>query len=131
MRNDLGLLAEEYNPGARRLLGNYPQAFSHIALVNSAFNLAKPPYVATATPPTRPDTRARPRPKGDAAARTNERKRRSDQRGNEPADRGLHQCRRRARQLDASHTAALAATGVAITPPVTARTASPLGQRRR
>jgi GH15 family glucan-1,4-alpha-glucosidase len=40
MRNDLGLLAEEYDPAARRLLGNYPQAFSHIALVNSAFNLA-------------------------------------------------------------------------------------------
>jgi GH15 family glucan-1,4-alpha-glucosidase len=40
MRNDLGLLAEEYDPGTRRLLGNYPQAFSHIALVNSALNLA-------------------------------------------------------------------------------------------
>ena len=40
MRNDLGLLAEQYDPSARRMLGNYPQAFSHIALVNSAFNLA-------------------------------------------------------------------------------------------
>jgi GH15 family glucan-1,4-alpha-glucosidase len=39
MRNDLGLLAEEYDPGAGRLLGNFPQAFSHIALVNSAFSL--------------------------------------------------------------------------------------------
>jgi GH15 family glucan-1,4-alpha-glucosidase len=38
--NDLGLLAEEYDPAARRLLGNFPQAFSHIALVNSALNLA-------------------------------------------------------------------------------------------
>jgi GH15 family glucan-1,4-alpha-glucosidase len=40
VRNDLGLLAEDYDPGARRLLGNFPQAFSHIALVSSAFNLA-------------------------------------------------------------------------------------------
>jgi GH15 family glucan-1,4-alpha-glucosidase len=40
VRNDVGLLAEEYDPGLRRLLGNFPQAFSHIALVNSAFNLA-------------------------------------------------------------------------------------------
>ena len=41
-RNDVGLLAEEYDPTARRQLGNYPQAFSHIALLNSAFNLADP-----------------------------------------------------------------------------------------
>jgi GH15 family glucan-1,4-alpha-glucosidase len=40
VRNDLGLLAEEYDPREQRLLGNFPQAFSHIALVNSAFNLA-------------------------------------------------------------------------------------------
>jgi GH15 family glucan-1,4-alpha-glucosidase len=40
LRNDLGLLAEEYDPTTGRQLGNYPQAFSHIALVNSAFNLA-------------------------------------------------------------------------------------------
>ncbi|HVC13199.1 MAG TPA: glycoside hydrolase family 15 protein [Burkholderiales bacterium] len=38
--NDVGLLAEEYDPVARRQLGNFPQAFSHIALVNSALNLA-------------------------------------------------------------------------------------------
>jgi GH15 family glucan-1,4-alpha-glucosidase len=40
VRNDLGLLAEEYDPAEGRLLGNFPQAFSHIALVNSALNLA-------------------------------------------------------------------------------------------
>jgi GH15 family glucan-1,4-alpha-glucosidase len=40
VRNDLGLLAEDYDPRERRLLGNFPQAFSHIALVSSAFNLA-------------------------------------------------------------------------------------------
>jgi GH15 family glucan-1,4-alpha-glucosidase len=41
IRNDLGLLSEEYDPKARRLVGNYPQAFSHIALINSACNLAR------------------------------------------------------------------------------------------
>src|SRR5690606_16419167 len=39
IRNDLGLLAEEYDPIARRLLGNFPQGFSHIGLINTAFNL--------------------------------------------------------------------------------------------
>jgi GH15 family glucan-1,4-alpha-glucosidase len=38
--NDLGLLSEEYDPAEKRLLGNFPQAFTHLALVNSAFNLA-------------------------------------------------------------------------------------------
>jgi GH15 family glucan-1,4-alpha-glucosidase len=37
--NDVGLLSEEYDPKMGRLLGNFPQALSHIALVNSAFNL--------------------------------------------------------------------------------------------
>jgi GH15 family glucan-1,4-alpha-glucosidase len=41
IRNDLGLLAEEYDPHAKRLLGNFPQAFSHVGLVNSAYNLGK------------------------------------------------------------------------------------------
>ena len=40
LRNDVGLLAEEYDPDAGRLLGNFPQAFSHIGLVNSALSLA-------------------------------------------------------------------------------------------
>jgi GH15 family glucan-1,4-alpha-glucosidase len=40
LSNDLGLLAEEYDPKANRLLGNFPQAFTHLALVNTAFNLA-------------------------------------------------------------------------------------------
>lgn len=36
-----GLLAEQYDPRARRLLGNFPQALSHIALINSACNLSQ------------------------------------------------------------------------------------------
>jgi GH15 family glucan-1,4-alpha-glucosidase len=39
LRNDVGLLSEEYDPRAKRLVGNFPQAFSHLALVNSAYNL--------------------------------------------------------------------------------------------
>ena len=38
--NDVGLLAEEYDPAANRLLGNFPQAFSHVALINTARNLS-------------------------------------------------------------------------------------------
>jgi len=40
LRNDLGLLSEEYDAERGRLVGNFPQAFSHIALVNAAFDLA-------------------------------------------------------------------------------------------
>ena len=39
LRNDVGLLAEEWDPEAKRQLGNFPQAFTHVALVNTAFNL--------------------------------------------------------------------------------------------
>jgi len=39
--NDVGLLSEEYDTGAQRLSGNFPQAFSHLALVNSACNLGR------------------------------------------------------------------------------------------
>ena len=40
LRNDVGLLSEQYEPRTRRLVGNFPQAFSHLALVNTASNLA-------------------------------------------------------------------------------------------
>ena len=40
LRNDVGLLSEQYDPRTRRLVGNFPQAFSHLALVNTASNLA-------------------------------------------------------------------------------------------
>jgi GH15 family glucan-1,4-alpha-glucosidase len=39
LTNDVGLLAEEYDPVSKRMLGNVPQAFSHVGLVNTAFNL--------------------------------------------------------------------------------------------
>jgi GH15 family glucan-1,4-alpha-glucosidase len=40
LRNDVGLLAEEWDVGARRMVGNFPQAFSHVPLVNTARNLS-------------------------------------------------------------------------------------------
>ncbi|MGQ0445331.1 MAG: glycoside hydrolase family 15 protein [Beijerinckiaceae bacterium] len=39
VRNDLGLLSEEYDPIRMRLVGNFPQGFSHVGLINTAFNL--------------------------------------------------------------------------------------------
>jgi GH15 family glucan-1,4-alpha-glucosidase len=39
LRNDLGLLSEEYDPKLERLVGNFPQAFSHIGLINTALLL--------------------------------------------------------------------------------------------
>jgi len=41
LRNDVGLLAEEFDPRLSRQVGNFPQAFSHVALVNTAFNLTR------------------------------------------------------------------------------------------
>ncbi|HEY5025976.1 MAG TPA: glycoside hydrolase family 15 protein [Acidimicrobiales bacterium] len=43
LRNDLGLLAEEYDVRAGRQVGNFPQAFSHVSLVNAAYNLSGHP----------------------------------------------------------------------------------------
>ncbi len=40
LRNDVGLLSEEYDPAAKRMVGNFPQALSHIALVHSAFAMS-------------------------------------------------------------------------------------------
>ena len=41
LRTDLGLLAEEYDVDARRLVGNFPQAFSHVPLIDTARHLAR------------------------------------------------------------------------------------------
>jgi GH15 family glucan-1,4-alpha-glucosidase len=41
LANDVGLLAEEYDPIDKRQVGNFPQAFSHVSLVNSAINLSR------------------------------------------------------------------------------------------
>jgi GH15 family glucan-1,4-alpha-glucosidase len=41
LSNELGLLSEEYDAASKRLVGNFPQAFSHVALVNSAYNLTR------------------------------------------------------------------------------------------
>jgi GH15 family glucan-1,4-alpha-glucosidase len=50
LRNDVGLLSEEYDPHAKRLLGNFPQAFSHVGLINTACNLSRRPAPATDRP---------------------------------------------------------------------------------
>jgi GH15 family glucan-1,4-alpha-glucosidase len=51
LRNDVGLLAEEYDTIGKRQVGNYPQAFSHVSLINTAHNLSlsKGPAKARAT----------------------------------------------------------------------------------
>jgi GH15 family glucan-1,4-alpha-glucosidase len=42
LANDVGLLAEEYDPHLKRQVGNFPQAFTHVGLVNTALNLSRP-----------------------------------------------------------------------------------------
>jgi GH15 family glucan-1,4-alpha-glucosidase len=42
LSNDVGLLSEEYDPSTKRMLGNFPQAFSHVSLINTAANLSSP-----------------------------------------------------------------------------------------
>jgi GH15 family glucan-1,4-alpha-glucosidase len=41
LANDVGLLSEEYDPVAQRLMGNFPQAFSHVSLVHTGLNLMR------------------------------------------------------------------------------------------
>jgi GH15 family glucan-1,4-alpha-glucosidase len=69
--NDVGLLSEEYEPQADRLLGNFPQAFSHVALINTAANLSmaeQGPSVVRSQRAPRPDDGA-PAVGGDAASK--------------------------------------------------------------
>jgi len=54
--NDVGLFAEEYDPRDRRMLGNFPQAFSHVALINTALNLAQEENRLNARKPARKKT---------------------------------------------------------------------------
>jgi GH15 family glucan-1,4-alpha-glucosidase len=54
LRNDVGLFAEEYDVAASRMVGNFPQAFSHVALINSATLLSAAPDPATGPAPTHP-----------------------------------------------------------------------------
>jgi GH15 family glucan-1,4-alpha-glucosidase len=54
LRNDVGLLAEEYDPRARRLLGNFPQAFSHVAMIRTALNLHEVGPAQQSEPETSP-----------------------------------------------------------------------------
>ncbi len=42
LRNDVGLLSEEYDPVGKRMVGNFPQALSHIALLHAAFAMSGP-----------------------------------------------------------------------------------------
>ncbi len=44
IRNDLGLISEEYDPIGRRLVGNFPQAFTHVGLIAAAFHLQEPGF---------------------------------------------------------------------------------------
>jgi GH15 family glucan-1,4-alpha-glucosidase len=50
LQNDVGLLSEQYDPGAKRLTGNLPQAFSHVSLINTACNLSPEPGPADVRP---------------------------------------------------------------------------------
>jgi GH15 family glucan-1,4-alpha-glucosidase len=64
LRNDLGLLSEEYDVKSKRLVGNFPQAFSHIALVNAAFDLADGDSVRSRAHRNSHPHRAKPRKGG-------------------------------------------------------------------
>ena len=59
LRNDVGLLAEEYDAAAKRQVGNFPQAFSHLALINSAHNLTAARGRPTSAPPAAARQRSR------------------------------------------------------------------------
>jgi GH15 family glucan-1,4-alpha-glucosidase len=57
LRNDVGLLSEEYDPVGHRQLGNFPQAFSHLALVSAALRLGHDQGLR------RPDALRQPKPR--------------------------------------------------------------------
>ena len=61
--NDVGLLAEEAEPGSGELLGNFPQAFSHIGLINAAWAISQAESISPAKPLKRPRHRLLPLPR--------------------------------------------------------------------
>src|SRR3954452_11529832 len=65
--NDVGLLSEEYDPQARRMVGNFPQAFSHLALVSAADQLAKVAGRRATVPSRTPVSSSGPAPVPPAA----------------------------------------------------------------
>ena len=71
LRNDLGLLSEEYDTDKQRLVGNFPQAFSHIAMINAIFDVegsekkTRARHHRHTTPPAAPDTLGRSTPELD------------------------------------------------------------------
>jgi len=62
LRNDLGLMSEEYDVARKQLVGNFPQAFSHIALVNAAFDLEDGKATRSRAQRNAHPKRAKPRP---------------------------------------------------------------------
>ncbi len=88
IRNDVGLLSEEYDPSLGRMVGNFPQAFSHVALVNSASNLT-PAIVGT----TEHRTEKATGPTEGAAPRPHEARRRAPERPPEMATHGARPSR--------------------------------------
>ena len=64
VRNDLGLLAEEYDVKNKRLLGNFPQALSHVSLINTALNLTRGPARLFEPPPAGSRHSGRRKPAG-------------------------------------------------------------------
>jgi GH15 family glucan-1,4-alpha-glucosidase len=69
VRNDLGLLSEEYDPDARRLLGNFPQAFTHVCLANTARYLSRGAAGGPAERPRQAAGQVTPGGRRSAAAR--------------------------------------------------------------
>ncbi len=65
-RNDVGLLSEEYDPRGRRMLGNFPQTFSHVALVNTALGILHE-LGTSAVPPLQRHRKSRPHGRRKAA----------------------------------------------------------------
>jgi glycogen debranching enzyme len=73
-RNDVGLLAEEFDPRTGRMLGNFPQAYSHVGLINAALSMSRETGPAEeraeARQPQTGASRAGKKPVGSAPSRS-------------------------------------------------------------